>query len=149
MSLSPQKAAKRLVRASLYNPRLIALARTLLRPFPALEDEARVLAYRLKKLGRNIPAPLTPEQLCQTRLNSSPEGYTPQLLFDVSELALRDVHTGIQRVVRSLLGEMLRNPPVGYRIYPVRSNVDGQIVYAHQFTAAFRGHPDTEGGIFR
>lgn len=145
MSVSLKKAAKHSVRAFLYNPRLIALARTLLRPFPALEDEARVLAYRLKKLGRTIPAPLTPEQLRKTHRNSSPEGYTLQILFDVSDLALRDGHTGIQRVVRSLLSEMLHNPPAGYRLAPVRTSADGQIVYAHQFTAAFLGHSNTGG----
>ncbi|MBU2804339.1 glycosyltransferase family 4 protein [Acidithiobacillus ferridurans] len=144
MSRSLKHSVRHMVRASLYNPRLIALAHALLRPFPALEEEVRVLAYRLKRTGRTIPAPLTQKQLQQPQQESIPKSYTPQLLFDVSELALRDVHTGIQRVVRALLSEMLHKPPAGHRFMPVRSNADGQLVYANRFMAAILGHHDPE-----
>ena len=49
-----------------------------------------------------------------------------QLLVDVSELYYRDARTGIQRVVRNILGELLRAPPAGYDICPVYgSKTDG------------------------
>jgi glycosyltransferase involved in cell wall biosynthesis len=75
----------------------------------------------------------------------SPPGYTPQLLFDVSELALRDVHTGIQRVARALLWEMLKNPPPGYRLHAVRADATGNLLYARQFTTAFLGNDAPDG----
>ena len=45
-----------------------------------------------------------------------------QLLIDVSELNKRDAKTGIQRVVRSLLTELLINPPAGYTVKPIYAN---------------------------
>lgn len=42
-----------------------------------------------------------------------------QLLVDVSQLALHDYKTGIQRVVRSVLSELLSRPPAGFRVEPV------------------------------
>lgn len=45
-----------------------------------------------------------------------------QLLIDVSELNKRDAKTGIQRVVRSLLSELLLNPPAGYSVQPIYAN---------------------------
>jgi glycosyltransferase involved in cell wall biosynthesis len=64
-----------------------------------------------------------------------------QLLLDISELALRDGRSGIQRVVRSVLAELLSNPPDGFRVEPVYAteNVEGYR-YARQFTRRFTGH---------
>jgi len=63
-----------------------------------------------------------------------------QLLVDVSELAQRDVRTGIQRVVRSILKEWLHNPPDGYRVEPVYAAAVSQPYrYARRFTAQFLG----------
>ena len=38
-----------------------------------------------------------------------------QLLVDVSALVEQDLKTGIQRVVRGVLKELIYNPPAGYR----------------------------------
>jgi glycosyltransferase involved in cell wall biosynthesis len=65
-----------------------------------------------------------------------------QLLVDISELAQRDARTGIQRVVRSILGEWLKNPPDDYRIEPVYATVEQGYRYARRFTARFSGRPD-------
>lgn len=56
-----------------------------------------------------------------------PERPQRQLLVDVSALAREDLGTGIQRVVRSQLGELLKAPPPGFRIEPVwlRNDRDG------------------------
>lgn len=64
-----------------------------------------------------------------------------QLLVDISELVQRDVHTGIQRVVRNVLKEWLHNPPEGYRVEPVYATVDQPYRYARQFTARFLDIP--------
>ena len=60
-----------------------------------------------------------------------------QLFIDVSELVLKDLKTGIQRVVRSVLMELLEHPPEGFRIEPVFVETDEQgfhCRYARQFS---------------
>ena len=44
---------------------------------------------------------------------------TRQLLLDISEIVKRDAKTGIQRVVRSLLRELLENPPQHVEVLPI------------------------------
>lgn len=63
---------------------------------------------------------------------------TRQLLVDVSELVQRDARTGVQRVTRSILKELLDNPPAGYEVLPVyvTGNSAGYR-YARAFTAQF------------
>lgn len=46
------------------------------------------------------------------------------LFIDISELFQRDAATGIQRVTRSLLLELLKNPPADYRVQPVYATPD-------------------------
>lgn len=59
-----------------------------------------------------------------------------QVLMDVSELYHRDARTGIQRVVRSLLNELFRDPPEDYDICPVY----GDKAEGFRYTGKF--HPD-------
>lgn len=123
------------------NQHVFTLARSLLYPFPKVKEEMQALAYRLRKIGGAPLHPLILEKLEEVNLTTSTDGRTPQLLFDVSELSLRDFHTGIPRVVRALLFEILHNPPTGYQVAVVRADVEGRIVYAQQFTAAFLEQP--------
>lgn len=60
-----------------------------------------------------------------------------QLLVDISELVQRDACTGIQRVVRSVLGEWLTNPPLGFKVEPVYATVDKGYRYAKNFKSIF------------
>ncbi len=136
-----KKYLRRKMRSILYNQRAIAIVRNLLRPFPGLEEEVRVLAYRLKKSTKQ---PITRSQTRQIGQVKPPEGYVPKLLFDVSELAIRDIHTGIQRVVRALLLEMLNHPPTGYRLHAVRADANGDLFYAHNYTAKVLGRNKPE-----
>jgi len=63
-----------------------------------------------------------------------------QLFVDISELAQFDVRTGVQRVVRSILKELLESPPEGYVVEPVYAVADTPgYRYARHFTARFRG----------
>lgn len=71
----------------------------------------------------------------------APRFKTRQLLVDISELAQRDSKTGIQRVVRSILYELLINPPVGFRVEPVYATVEGRYKYASHFTLNFLACP--------
>lgn len=64
-----------------------------------------------------------------------------RLFVDVSEIIKMDSRTGIQRVVRSILEELLATPISGYRIEPVYS-ISGRDGYyfARRFTMNFLGH---------
>ena len=65
-----------------------------------------------------------------------------QLLVDISELVQRDAKSGIQRVVRALLRELLLNPPDGYAIEPVYATTEeAGYRYARKFISKFLGIP--------
>jgi glycosyltransferase involved in cell wall biosynthesis len=81
-----------------------------------LYTDSSVLCAR-EQLQRSIPA----------KKNTS---NTKQLLVDVSVIILDDARTGIQRVVRALLKQLLDNPPAGYAIRPVFSSVEHDYHYA-------------------
>jgi glycosyltransferase involved in cell wall biosynthesis len=68
-----------------------------------------------------------------------PKPQEKQLLVDISELVNRDAKTGIQRVVRSILRELLLHPPTGYRVEPIFANSQGTYGYARRFTIDFLG----------
>lgn len=59
-----------------------------------------------------------------------------QLLVDVSEIAKNDAGTGIQRVVRNILLQLLREPPSGYVIRPVYASRHEGYRYAERYRAA-------------
>jgi glycosyltransferase involved in cell wall biosynthesis len=72
-----------------------------------------------------------------------PTSIEKQLLVDISELVQRDAKSGIQRVVRSVLSELLANPPRGFRVEPVYAGQGGKTYhYARQFTLRFLGCPE-------
>ncbi|MFG1357731.1 glycosyltransferase [Xanthobacter pseudotagetidis] len=59
-----------------------------------------------------------------------------RLFVDVSVLVTNDMRSGIQRVVRGVLLELLRAPPPGYRVEPVRlSDITGRwrFYLAHRY----------------
>lgn len=92
-------------------PALMELAR---RMVAAGEDDEGSIRRRAEQMRRETPAPRT----CR------------RLFIDVSVLASNDLRSGIQRVVRSLLLELLKAPLPGYRIEPVRlSDVTGRWQY--------------------
>ena len=80
-------------------------------------------------LGRNFP----------------PRVRQRQVMVDISEWVQRDVRTGIQRVVRSVLTEWLSKPLEGVRIEPVYATETEGYRYARQFTMRFIGGPS---GVF-
>ncbi|MDD3343430.1 MAG: glycosyltransferase family 1 protein [Sulfurospirillaceae bacterium] len=64
-----------------------------------------------------------------------------QFLIDISELVHRDAKSGIQRVVRSILKELLDNPVATYVTIPIY--FDGmQYRYANNFIAQWKGGAD-------
>jgi len=67
-----------------------------------------------------------------------------QLFIDVSQLLTIDSKSGIQRVVKSILRELLLNPPKGYRVEPVYATTDMLgYKYAKNFTFKFLSYECT------
>jgi glycosyltransferase involved in cell wall biosynthesis/ADP-heptose:LPS heptosyltransferase len=67
-----------------------------------------------------------------------------QLLLDISELVQHDARSGIQRVVRAVLGEFLQNPPEGFVVEPVYATTDRRgYRYARSFRSRFLGIPSS------
>lgn len=67
-----------------------------------------------------------------------------QLLVDVSAIARTDLKTGIQRVVRALIWELVQAPPPGFRIEPVYMTNEGSswhYRYARTWTSSLLGIP--------
>lgn len=50
---------------------------------------------------------------------------TPRLYVDITELALRQGRTGVQRVTREILRALLNEPPEGFRVQPVCARPNG------------------------
>ncbi|MDV6331036.1 glycosyltransferase family 1 protein [Asticcacaulis sp. 201] len=68
-----------------------------------------------------------------------------QLLIDVSELARHDARSGVQRVTRSLVNEILQNPPMGYDVQMVYGAHDRPgYRYARKYRCQFLGLPDCD-----
>jgi glycosyltransferase involved in cell wall biosynthesis len=71
--------------------------------------------------------------------NSSQCGL-PQLFVDVTVLwSMGDFQTGIQRVTRAILSQLLRTPPAGYRVEPVFRTFGQTYRYARAFACKSLG----------
>lgn len=62
-------------------------------------------------------------------------------LVDVTHISGKDLGTGIQRVVRSILGHWLSAPPEGIRIEPIAFR-DGRYHHAHAYACSLLGIAD-------
>jgi glycosyltransferase involved in cell wall biosynthesis len=67
-----------------------------------------------------------------------PKNGLKQFLVDISQLVNVDSKTGIQRVVRSILKEVIDNPPRGFKVEPIYANPhEVGYRYARQFMSRF------------
>jgi glycosyltransferase involved in cell wall biosynthesis len=101
-----------------------ALLRALLAT-PGLDDDDALL-QRLARCIARAPDPLQPRQL----------------LLDVTTIARHDLKTGIERVVRNQLQELLRMRAIGWRVEPVYLDENGshpQYRYARNYAARLLG----------
>lgn len=69
-------------------------------------------------------------------------GDKPRLYVDVTDLARRQGHTGIQRVVREIAHALLMSPPEGFETMLVQAAPDQSYCSAQAFAAALMGTPD-------
>ena len=80
------------------------------------------------------------EQLARCVAANLPRRFQRQLLLDISVLVQTDLHTGIQRVVRNLMGLLLEDDTLSLRVEPVYYH-DGRYLYARRFVEKILGSP--------
>ena len=109
------------------------------------EDHPVAVTSRLIAEIADLPASPPPSDDDLGRLatclaeNSGRCGF-PQLFVDVTVLSsLGDSGTGIQRVTRAILSELLENPPAGYRVEPVFRKFRQTYRYARAFASKSLG----------
>jgi glycosyltransferase involved in cell wall biosynthesis len=96
------------------------------------------LMQTLPQMKPTLPVQEYPRLADVLSANFPPQPRLRQLLLDISELAQRDAKTGIQRVTRALMEQMLLNPPAGWSVQPVYATADrAGYRYARRFTSHF------------
>ena len=103
------------------------------------------LIQAIAEIRGHTPSDVECAALAQSIARSIPNVKTTrQLLVDVSATCRNDLKTGIQRVVRALVWELIQSPPVGYRVEPVYLTNEGETWhyrYARDWTAGACGFP--------
>ena len=101
-------------------------------------ENGRFARYRrlLDDVVRHAPpAPQAVAPLAAAIALNQPPQAPRQMLVDVSAVAQSDIKTGIQRVVRSVVQDLLANPPAGYRVEPVfTTGANRGYQYARKYT---------------
>jgi glycosyltransferase involved in cell wall biosynthesis len=99
----------------------------------------RRLVRAVSRIGTQYaPAPDDLVQAAAAIAANLPAVAPRQLLVDISAMVQSDLKTGIQRVVRSILAALLKNPPPGYRVEPVYGIGQGYR-YARRYTQESMG----------
>ena len=117
----------------------------------AIETMYRTALTGVSALTRALasidPSPMESQAwipLAEAMAFSIPPKLAPRQLFvDISELVQRDSKSGIQRVVRSILQELLIHPPEGFRIEPIFATAGQGYRYARRFTLRFLSCPES------
>lgn len=88
-------------------------------------NKINALDHCVRKMAENFPEQAELRALSQALARSFPDPeQSPQLFVDISELHQRDARTGIQRVTRAILKELLDKPPTGFSVEPVYATTD-------------------------
>ncbi|MDL2285938.1 glycosyltransferase [Desulfococcaceae bacterium OttesenSCG-928-F15] len=107
------------------------------------KNDLKILIHTIASQINN--SPITHQELINlstTIAQSHPNKAQKQIFLDISELVQRDSKSGIQRVVRNILKELINDPPEGYRIEPVYANTNQEgYRYAHNFTLSLLNCP--------
>ncbi len=87
-----------------------------LKEFRSIENDETKLLHISKAISRTVEVP------CRQK----------QILVDVSAICRNDLKTGIERVVKAQLLELIKNQPAGYRVEPIYlAYENGQWVYRY------------------
>jgi glycosyltransferase involved in cell wall biosynthesis len=104
-----------------------------------------LLPELIRSIASCLPTRITEAELLELALCTSSvrkDESAKQLLIDVSELVHYDAKSGVQRVTRSILMELLESPPIGYAVEPIYAEVGSPgYRYASQFKARCMGLP--------
>jgi len=79
------------------------------------------------------PAPEIGRLAMAISANQPPRTEEKALYVDISHLVTEDAKTGIQRVVRHIVAELMATPPPGYRVEPIYIQPDGVFRYARAY----------------
>jgi glycosyltransferase involved in cell wall biosynthesis len=101
--------------------------------------EAAKFSLTLGREAKSKPQMEEVEAMALALARQLPRRGPRQLLIDVTELAVTDSKSGIQRVVRGILGQFLKSPPAGFRVEPVRCSPQNQWVYARDLSRNLLG----------
>ena len=108
------------------------------------QNDSRHLVEKISFLA-NPPADVVLHGVAKSIAQTLPKPRAArQLLVDVSAIMRNDLKTGIQRVVRALLIELIKAPPAGYRIEPIYlTDKDNywHYLYARSYTLELMGCP--------
>lgn len=101
----------------------------------------------IEKTWESAPVPI--ETFSQPGINPGTHSNRrrKQLLFEVTVIASYDPKTGIQRVVRAQLQELLRNVPSGYEVEPIylaNNGIKPFFRYAKKYKSKILGRLETE-----
>ena len=106
-------------------------------------DQSKLLIDALRPYLKNEDKGFLGEiaqKIAQNRLNSP----FRNLFVDISELHQRDSATGVQRVVRSYLMNLLKKPPKNFEVIPVYATEHEDYMCAYRFTNQFLERPHND-----
>ncbi|QQD26611.1 glycosyltransferase family 4 protein [Pseudomonas simiae] len=106
------------------------------RPAAPYDFSQQTLLENLTRLPDCQPTDIQLVQISKSIAFNLLGGTEKQLLLDVSSIVQSDAKSGIQRVVRSLLQELLNAPPAGLVVRPIYYHA-GEYFYANEFVARF------------
>jgi glycosyltransferase involved in cell wall biosynthesis len=101
------------------------------------------LLHALPRLNPALPLSEYPALAGTLAANFPPNPRRRQLLLDVSALVNTDLWSGIERVTRALMTELIKSPLTGWAVEPVYATADQPgYRYARKFTSRFLKLPD-------
>ena len=128
----------RMVVMEQHSPRICAekYAQAIESFYAGIHTGTKALINKLAELD-NLPADEASIMALASCISQNMPSRRPahQLLVDISGLVQTDLKTGIERVTRSILEDLLLDPPPGYRVEPVYATSDRSgYRYARNFT---------------
>ena len=134
-------SATQYVRTSHHPAHVAALYREAIEHFA--HTHPRLREERLIRSIGSMASPVAPADVDLIASSSAIIGQrshfgSRQLLIDISGTARDDLKTGIQRVTRHLVMEIIHNPPVGFQPEPIH-DLNGSYTFARRFSLAMLG----------
>jgi glycosyltransferase involved in cell wall biosynthesis len=106
-------------------------------------DRGKSIALVIAERADQAPSDTEFKAMAQAIQDARPvKRASRQLLVDVSATCRNDLKTGIQRVVRALVWELVQAPPAGFRVEPVYLSDEGGVWhyrYARHWTSGALG----------